>query len=126
MSNARLESQIGFLLELDALKGVQRRSYLADGSRLENSAEHSWHVAVLALILAEHADEPVDLARVVRMLLVHDVVEIDAGDTFRYDDAGQQEREARERRAAERLFGLLPADQAEELRGLWEEFEKHK
>ena len=123
MSDERLKRQIRFLVELDALKRVERRSYLADGSRLENSAEHSWHVAMLALVLAEHADEPLDVGKVIRMMLVHDIVEIDAGDTFRYDDASKQDAPERERRAADRLFGLLPADQGRELRDLWEEFE---
>ncbi len=94
-----------------------------DGSRLENSAEHSWQVAIFALVLAEHAAEPVDAARVVAMLLVHDLVEIDAGDTFVYDLAGRADQAERERRAADAIFGLLPEDQGRELRALWEEFE---
>ncbi len=92
MSDARLARQIRFLLEADALKHVERRSWLVGGARRENAAEHSWHVALLALLLAEHADEPVDAARVVAMMLVHDLVEIDAGDTFRYDEAGNRDR----------------------------------
>ena len=123
MNPPRLDDQIRFILELDKLKGVLRRSYLCDNSRLENSAEHSWHVATMATLLAEHANEPVDVPRVVRMLLIHDVVEIDAGDTFRYDAAGYADKLEREMRAADRLFGLLPADQAAALRGLWEEYE---
>ncbi len=123
MTSDRLHEQIRFILEIDKLKGVVRRSYLADASRRENSAEHSWHVAVMAAVLAEHANEPVDAGRVVRMLLVHDVVEVDAGDTFVYDDAGAESKAERERRAADRIFGLLPADQGAELRALWEEFE---
>lgn len=119
---ARLARQLAFVLELDRLKGVLRRSYLLDGSRFENSAEHSWHVALMALALAEHAREPVDTGRVVKMLLVHDVVEIDAGDTYVYAP-GAHGKEAREREAAERLFGLLPEDQGRELRALWEEYE---
>ena len=118
----RLDRQLAFVLELDRLKRVERRSWLLDGSRFENSAEHSWHVALMALVLAEHAREPLDLARVVKMLLVHDVVEIDAGDTYIYGagTAGQDEREAA---AADRLFGLLPDGQGETLRALWEEYE---
>ena len=123
MTSDRLRDQVGFILEIDKLKGVVRRTYLVDGSRRENSAEHSWHVAVMAAVLAEHADEPVDAARVVRMLLVHDVVEVDAGDTFVYDTAAAESKAERERAAARRIFGLLPHDQGAELRALWEEFE---
>ena len=123
MDHARLAPQIEFILELDRLKEVLRQSTLLDGSRRENSAEHSWHVAMLAWVLAEHADQDVDVGRVVRMLLVHDIVEIDAGDTFLYDEEAARTKATRERSAAERLFGLLPRGQAEELRALWDEFE---
>jgi len=124
--NDRLRQQVSFLIEIDRLKHVLRRSRLADGSRQENSAEHSWHLAVAALLLAEHADRPVDLARVVKMALIHDIVEIDAGDTFFYDAAGALDKADREARAADRLFGLLPPDQAAELRALWDEFEARR
>jgi putative hydrolase of HD superfamily len=120
----RLRRQMEFLLELDKLKSVFRRNYLADGSRLENDAEHSWSFSMAAMVLAEHAAEPVDVARVVRMALVHDVVEIDAGDTFIYDESAKQGQAEREARAAARLFGLLPEDQARELLALWREFEE--
>ena len=120
----RTEQQLAFLVEVDRLKGVLRQTLLCDGTRRENSAEHSWHLALMASVLAEHAAEPVDVARVVRMLLVHDVVEIDAGDTFAYDAGANEDRAARERRAAERIFGLLPPEQGAELRALWEEFER--
>jgi len=123
VSDERLLCQLDFLLEADALKHVERRSWLLGEQRRENAAEHSWHVALLALVLAEHADEPVDAARVVAMMLVHDLVEIDAGDTFRYDDVGNRDREERERRAADRIFALLPSDQGGSLRALWDEFE---
>ena len=123
MSDDRLQRQIRFILEIDALKGVLRRTYLPGADRPENSAEHSWHVAVMAVLLAEHANEPVDVARVVRMLLIHDVVEVDAGDTYVYDTAGAEAKAEREARAADRLFGMLPEDQGRELRALWEEFE---
>ncbi len=123
MGRERLERQIRFILEIDKLKGVVRQSYLAGADRRENSAEHSWHVAVMAVVLAEHANEPVDLARVLGMLLLHDVVEVDAGDTYVYDPAGAAEKGEREARAADRLFGLLPAGQGHDLRLLWEEFE---
>ena len=121
--DARVARQIGFIEELDRLKSVLRRTPLIDGSRRENSAEHSWHLALMALLLVEHADEPVDVGRVVALLLVHDVVEIDAGDTFAYDDQAVSGQAERERRAAERVFGLLPPDQAATMRALWEEFE---
>ena len=120
----RLARQLDFLVEVDRLKGVLRRTTLCDGSRVENSAEHSWHLALSALVLAEHAGPDVDVTRAVRMLLVHDLVEIDAGDTFAYDAAANEGREAREREAARRIFGLLPDAQGAELRALWEEFEE--
>jgi putative hydrolase of HD superfamily len=119
----RVGEQLEFLLEADRLKGVDRQSLLADGSRMENTAEHSWHIALFALVLAEHAREAVDTGRVVAMLVVHDVVEIDAGDTPAYDVAGLATKVDRERAAADRLFGLLPPDQGTALRSLWEEFE---
>jgi putative hydrolase of HD superfamily len=123
MSADRLEQQIRFILEIDALKRVLRRSYLLGGDRLENSAEHSWHVAVMAVLLTEYSNQPVDTSRVVRMLLIHDIVEVDAGDTYVYDAAGAEGRAEREARAADRLFGMLPEDQGRELRALWQEFE---
>jgi putative hydrolases of HD superfamily len=120
---ARLADQLGFVLEVDRLKSVIRRGYVADGSRRENTAEHSWTLALMALVLAEHAADPVDVATVVRMVVIHDLVEVDAGDTYVYDDAGRASKDARERAAADRLYGLLPADQGAELRALWDEFE---
>lgn len=122
----RLEDQIRFLVEIDKAKNVLRRSVLTDGSRRENDAEHSWHLAVMALILREYANEPIDLLRVVKMLLIHDLVEIDAGDTFAYDDAAHEDKEEREKAAADRIFGLLPPDQELEFRQLWEEFERRE
>jgi putative hydrolase of HD superfamily len=119
----RFEQQVRFIVEIDKLKRVLRRTLLTDGSRRENSAEHSWHIALMAPLLAEHGGASVDVSRVIRMLLVHDVVEVDAGDTFAYDAAGNVDRLEREQRAADRIFGLLPADQAAELRALWDEFE---
>jgi len=120
----RLARQVEFLLEVDRLKSVLRRGYLADGSRHENSAEHSWTVALMAVLLAEHASEPVDVLHVVRMLLVHDIVEIDAGDTYVYDEAGKAAQAEREALAADRIFALLPTGQATEVRALWDEFEQ--
>lgn len=119
----RLSRQISFLRDIDRLKEVMRRTYLASGARRETTAEHCWHFAMAALVLAEHAEPGVDITRVVRMALVHDLVEIDAGDTFVYDDAGHADKAKREQAAADRIFPLLPADQGGELRALWEEFE---
>jgi putative hydrolase of HD superfamily len=120
-----LARSLEFLREADRLKSIVRRSRLSfDPERRENDAEHSWHLALFAVVLAEHAVEPaIDVARVLRMVLVHDLVEIDAGDTFLYDDAGAATQAAREERAAERIFGLLGAPLAEDLRGAWREFE---
>jgi putative hydrolase of HD superfamily len=123
MTDPRLEQQIGFLVEIDKLKAVDRRSYLIDVDRRENSAEHSWHVILLAMILAEYADEPIDLLRVLKMLAIHDIVEIDAGDTFCYDEDRYLDKVEREEQAAQRLFGLLPEDQESELQSLWQEYE---
>jgi len=123
MTNERLSRQLQFILEIDNLKGILRRSLLLDGHRRENSAEHSWHLAMMALVLAEHANEPVDPLHTLKLVLVHDVVEIDAGDTYAYDPDGHAGKDERERKAARRIFGLLPVDQAKELSGLWEEYE---
>ncbi|MFZ5827574.1 MAG: HD domain-containing protein [Bacillota bacterium] len=120
----RLIQQLAFIVEIDKLKSIVRQSYLMNGSRKENDAEHTWHLAMMALLLAEHANERVDVNRVIQMLLVHDLVEIDAGDTFAYDDRGHDDKEERERRAADRIFSLLPHDQATALRALWDEFEE--
>ena len=123
-SNERLSKQIDFLIEIDAMKNVLRQTLLADGSRRENDAEHSWHFAVMAMILQEYAYSPdVDISRVLKMALVHDLIEVYAGDTFCYDDAGNSTKEAREREAADKLFGKLPAEQGAEIRALWEEFD---
>lgn len=119
----RLAAQLTFLLELDRLKTVLRQARLLHADRRENSAEHSWHLAMLALILAEYSDQPVDVAQAIQLVLIHDVVEIDAGDTFAYDLAGHADQADREQRAAARIFGLLPADQAAQLWARWQEFE---
>ena len=120
----RFKRQINFILEADKLKSTMRRTILLDRSRHENSAEHSWHIALLALVLSEYAaDSAIDVFRVVKMLLVHDLVEIDAGDTYCYDDQGRQDQAQREIQAADRIFNLLPADQARSFLTLWEEFE---
>jgi putative hydrolase of HD superfamily len=123
-NHPRLAKQLAFLAEIDKAKTVLRRTLLLDGSRRENDAEHSWHIAVMAAVLLEHAGEPKpDLLRVLKMLLVHDLVEIDAGDTFAYDSQGLSGKAAKEAAAADRIFGLLPGDQAAAFRGLWQEFE---
>ncbi|OAN48027.1 phosphohydrolase [Paramagnetospirillum marisnigri] len=121
--DSRLAAQIAFIVEIDALKSVLRQTLLTDGSRRENDAEHSWHIATMAFVLAEYADAPVDAGRVARMLLIHDIVEIDAGDTFIHDTKGHEDKDAREQAAAKRLYGILPADQAGEFTALWGEFE---
>lgn len=118
-----LHQLVEFLREIDQLKSVERRSLIMDSSRRENSAEHSWHVALMALILAPYANEPIDINRVIRMLLIHDLVEIDAGDTFAYDVVGRQDAAGREDAAARRLFGMLPAASQAEMLALWREFE---
>ena len=123
MDDIRFERQIQFILEVDKLKTILRRTYLINADRVENTAEHSWHLAIGAILLAEHANEPVNITRVLKMVLVHDIVEIDAGDTYFYDEAAEVDKSTREQRAADRLFGILPADQGEELQTLWEEFE---
>lgn len=123
MSLSRLESQIAFVTEIDKLKTILRQTPLMDNSRRENSAEHSWHLALMALILGEYAEAGTDLIRVVKMVLVHDIVEIDAGDTFAYDVQGYTDKAEREELAAERIFGLLPDDQHDIIMALWREFE---
>lgn len=123
VSSERVQQQLHFLSEIDKLKCVLRATRLTDDSRRENSAEHSWHLAMCAVVLAEHAAPGTDTARALAMTLVHDIVEIDAGDAFCYDPAANVGKQERELRAAERIFGLLPEDQGASLRQLWEEFE---
>lgn len=123
VGDVRLEHQMAFLLEIDKLKLVQRKNWVGDGSRRENTAEHSWHIAVMALVLAEYADGSVDLGRVVELLLVHDLVEIHAGDTFLYDAQANQGKQGREQLAAQVLFSMLPEPQAAQFRARWDEFE---
>ncbi|MEZ9589939.1 phosphohydrolase [Vibrio breoganii] len=120
----RLNQQLEMLMEIDQLKNVLRRTRVKSAQgRLENSAEHSWHVATMAMLTQEHANAEVDIARVLKMLLLHDIVEIDAGDTFVYDAVASKEQEQKELLAADRLFGYLPEGQREELRAIWDEFE---
>ncbi|NLV92132.1 MAG: HD domain-containing protein [Firmicutes bacterium] len=120
---SRLQQQLEFIVEIDKLKKVFRQTFLIDKTRRENDAEHSWHLAMMAMVLGEYAPEGTDLSRVIRMVLVHDLVEIYAGDTFAFDDVGHRDKELRERQAADQLFGLLPADQKGILRQLWDEYE---
>ena len=119
----RLEQQMQFIREMDKLKQIGRQTYLADGSRKENDAEHSWHLALMCLLLQEYANTSIDVLRTMSMVLVHDIVEVDAGDTYAYDEHANASKKERELAAADRLFALLPSDQAAFLRGLWEEFE---
>jgi len=118
-----LAARLRFVLEADSLKSVLRRNFVTDGSRRENSGEHSWHLALMALVLEPRSAEPVEIARVVEMLLVHDLVEIDAGDTFVYDDTARAQKEELEQRAADRIFAMLPAADGARLRARWDEFE---
>jgi putative hydrolase of HD superfamily len=124
MQNNRLQKQLQFILEIDKLKKIVRQSPLADQSRKENDAEHSWHLAVMAILLSEYAkDHQLDVFHVVKLALIHDLVEIDAGDTFCYDKIGNRQKLERETRAADRIFNILPQDQARQMRDLWDEFE---
>ena len=122
----RLQKQMDFIVEIDKVKKIMRQTYLADASRKENDAEHSWHLALMAVLLKEYSNEDVDLSKVIPMVLIHDLVEIDAGDTYAYSGEDPEETEARERKAALRIFGLLPEDQGQWLRSLWEEFEAYE
>ena len=123
MQQERLEKQFAFALEIDKEKRIGRQTYCTDGDTLENDAEHAWHAALMAILFSEYANEPVDVLKVVKMLLIHDIVEIDAGDTYAYDEAGLSTQAEREMKAAERIYHILPADQAQELMALWQEFE---
>ncbi len=123
MISERLRKQIEFMLEIDKIKNIYRQTYVLHEDRKENDAEHSWHLAILAFLLAEYANEPIDVMHVMKMVLVHDIVEIDAGDTYCYDAEGSKTKAIREEKAAERIFGLLPDDQKQEFYALWREFE---
>lgn len=127
LGGAALADRLRFVTEIDKLKGILRQTPLLDRSRKENDAEHSWHLAMMACVLADYAAAEVDMLRVIRMLLIHDIVEIDAGDTFLYDtSAAAESQEEKEQAAADRIFGLLPEAQAREFRALWDEFEAHE
>ncbi len=122
----RLTKQFDFIREIDKEKMIGRQTYLSDASRKENDAEHAWHLAIMAILLGEYANEPIDVLKTVTMVLIHDIVEIDAGDTYAYDTAAHSDKAEREAAAAKRIFGLLPEDQGSKLKGLWEEFEENK
>lgn len=126
MTNERLKKQLDFFLELDKMKNLHRQTYVLHEDRKENDAEHSWHIAITAFLLSEYAKNDIDINKVVKMLLIHDVVEIDAGDTYCYDAAGNTTKAEREEKAAQRIFGLLPDDQKAEYYSLWREFEDSK
>lgn len=126
MEKKRLEKQIDFILEADKEKNIIRQTHLSGNGRRENDAEHAWHMAIMVYLLREYANEEIDVAKAMMMALIHDIVEIDAGDTYAYDPKGLETQKAREEQAAERIFALLPGDQGEELRSLFEEFEASK
>ena len=126
MEEGRLEKQISFIKELEKLKTVERQNKTLDNGRQENSAEHSWHVALMAAVLSEYSDKSIDISKVILMLLIHDVVEIDFGDVWLYDELEEKGREQKELKCAKRVFGLLPEDQKNYFLNLWNEFEKRK
>lgn len=123
MDKERLKKQFAFFQEIDKEKEIFRQTYLADARRKENDAEHAWHMAIMTVLLSEYANEEIDVLKTVTMLLIHDIVEIDAGDTYAYDPEGKKTQKERERKAADRIFHLLPDDQADKMYELWEEFE---
>ena len=121
--NDRLQKQIDFIVKIDEEKNILRQTHLSHHGRRENDAEHAWHMAIMTVLLSEYANEEIDVLKTITMLLIHDIVEIDAGDTYAYDEVGKQTQREREVKAAERIFGMLPEDQAKKFRDLWEEFE---
>ncbi|MBQ3044471.1 MAG: HD domain-containing protein [Clostridia bacterium] len=123
MKDEKLKNQIKFVMVIDEMKNIFRRNLIIDGSRRENDAEHSWHLAMLAMILEEYSAEKIDLERVLKIALVHDLIEVYAGDTFAYDEKGYEDKEEREKQAADKLFGMLDSTQGAEIRALWDEFE---
>lgn len=122
----RLKQQITFCEEIDKEKFIGRQTYLSDGMRKENDAEHAWHMSIMTLLLSEYANEEIDVLKTISMLLIHDLVEIDAGDTYAYDSEAKKSQKERELQAADRIFGMLPKDQGENFRKLWEEFEEEQ
>lgn len=126
MDKERFRKQLDFILEADKEKDIFRQTHLSGHGRQENDAEHAWHMAIMIYLLKEYANEEIDVAKAMMMALIHDIVEIDAGDTYAYDTAGLETQKERETQAAERIFGLLPEDQKAELKGLFEEFEAYE
>jgi putative hydrolase of HD superfamily len=126
MTKERLAKQMEFILEIDKAKNIFRQTYLTDGNRKENDAEHSWHLAIMAFVLAEYFEEEIDVLKVMKMVLMHDIVEIDAGDTYCYDDIANLDKAEREQKSAQRIYGILPEEQGKEYLELWEEFEEGK
>lgn len=124
--NEKLKKQLDFIVEIDKMKNIFRKSYIADGTKRENDAEHSWHLAMIAIVLSEYIEEDVDLNKVIKLTLVHDLIEIYAGDTFAFDEEGNKDKLQREKNSALKLFGELPKDQGDYIKGLWEEFEAKK
>lgn len=122
----RLKKQMDFIVEVDKLKSITRQNFIADGSRKESDTDHSWHLAMMCFLLDEYANEDIDVLKTMKMVLIHDIVEIDAGDTYAYDVEGNKEKEKKEHLAAERIFNILPEDQASKMRSLWDEFEEGK
>lgn len=125
-SRERLDKQFAFIREIDKEKFIGRQTYLTGGERKEDDAEHAWHMAIMTMLLSEYASEPIDVLHTIGMLLIHDLVEIDAGDTYAYDEEAKKTQAERERRAADRIYGLLPQEQGEKLYALWQEFEERK
>ena len=120
----RLKKQLEFVYELDKLKSINRQTYIADGSKHENDAEHSWHLALMCMLLSEHSNQEIDVLKTMSMVLIHDAVEVDAGDTYAYDEIGNLSKREREVKAAERIFNILPEEQGKKVRALWDEFEE--
>lgn len=123
MQTDKLLKQLSFIKEIDKIKYIERKTKLFNSDRRENDAEHSWHLAMMALVLAEHSNRPIDLLKVIKMVLIHDIVEIDSGDIFIYDTEKDHDNTEEERKAAQRIFGILPPEQAKEMIDIWEEFE---
>lgn len=123
MEKLRIDKQFDFIKEIDKEKFIERQTYLTGAAKKENDAEHAWHMAIMTILLSEYANEEIDVLKTVTMLLIHDIVEIDAGDTYAYDDEAKTSQQAREAKAAKRIFGLLPDDQSARFKALWEEFE---
>lgn len=126
MNQERWKRQMDFILEIDREKQIERQTHICGYARREGDAEHAWHMALMAWLLQEYSNEPIDLAKTMVMLLIHDLVEIDVGDTYAYDEAANSTKAAREQKAAERIFGILPEDQGTKLKALWEEFEAYE